>query len=1017
MISEFFVGLKVGATLSGVFDNAFRSARSAMDDLRKGSLRLSDAQKDLAANVERARQAFAALDMPRLERQHRQLESSLGRLTRQHEAWQASLRRGRALQSALNLQESRRIELMASVRLNAVIRLAEEKVERQRRDQDKTQREMPPADWQRPAPHGGKKGERKSGDKGDASADAPRAPSAHPTSLSLSKLRLPTRQELIQAADFIHKAGNAVADLSGKAHGLLSEGAGRKLFDQLHGKINARLGGKLPSVDKILSGLKTTESVAKAVAKGGELAGKWLRGMDGTGGGFKLPSLQLSGFKPKMPTRQDLIAAADFAQKAGGKVADLSGKAHGLLSEGQGRKVFELLHGKINARLGGKLPSVDKILSGLKTTESVAKAVAKGGELAGKWLRGMPDDKATPGSAVSKSKKTNSKTKPGSSVPKSKKPDAKTKPGSSVPKSKKPDAKTKPGSSIPKSKKPDAKTKPGSSVPKSKKPDAKTKPGSSVPKSKKPDAKTKPGSSVTKSKKPDAKTQSAPSKDKRKGAPPRKPENKGRGKRSDSKPDIKPGSTASSWLDKSVYGTAKLKKLSETSEKLTGGAAKALRTDSGRKAYEAARAKLNPMLGNRLPDTDKALEWLDKANEYSETAADYLGRGNSALNRFRKTKGSMPKRLLAAGISFLKDDAEDEGERKPKGKQDGKAGDKKGKGKAGKTEERAKPTTRRAGKGEAKPASEGRAAKPTAKGVEKTASASKRAAPPKPKAAVKPAAARALKPGAALKESGAMKALRQTEGALAGGKSLKSALSAGKVVKGAMKKLGVVGDVVGLASDLADIHQSKMSAQAKSAAYGKAIGGTVGSMAGGAAGAAIGSFLGPVGTIVGQQLGSWVGQKGGEMLGEYIGKSLAKPDKPAAAVKKTQAKPLALVKPVAAPKPVPTAKPVATAKAAKAPAAKPASRRPAAQMEVAARAREQAQRLQRAQQPSGKGAKPAGGAVFNITFSPHITVSGGQGAGVKQQVQQAMQLSFAEFERLMKRYESDRMRRNYAGRG
>ena len=53
---------------------------------------------------------------------------------------------------------------------------------------------------------------------------------------------------------------------------------------------------------------------------------------------------------------------------------------------------------------------------------------------------------------------------------------------------------------------------------------------------------------------------------------------------------------------------------------------------------------------------------------------------------------------------------------------------------------------------------------------------------------------------------------------------------------------------------------------------------------------------------------------------------------------------------------------------------------------------------------------------MNISFAPHITVNAGVPAGVKQQVQQAMQLSFAEFERLMRRYEADRQRRSYSAR-
>ncbi|SUY92993.1 Uncharacterised protein [Chromobacterium violaceum] len=107
------------------------------------------------------------------------------------------------------------------------------------------------------------------------------------------------------------------------------------------------------------------------------------------------------------------------------------------------------------------------------------------------------------------------------------------------------------------------------------------------------------------------------------------------------------------------------------------------------------------------------------------------------------------------------------------------------------------------------------------------------------------------------------------------------------------------------------------------------------------------------------------------------------------------------------PKPVAVPKPAAQAKAVPKPAAKPAAQA------------QQAQQLQRIQQAASKAAaKPAGpAAAFNITFSPQITVNGASAAGVKQQAQQAMQLSFAEFERMMKRYEADRQRRSYAARG
>ncbi|WP_043619139.1 hypothetical protein, partial [Chromobacterium violaceum] len=352
MVSEFFIGLKVGATLSGVFDNAFRSARSAMDDLRKCSLRLSDAQKDLAGNVERTRRAYAGLDLARLERQHRQLEATLGRLTRQHDAWQASLRRGRALsiapggalQSTLRIQQSR-IEVMASVRLSASIRMVEQKLESQRRDQDKAERNLPPAGEPRSGARGGQGTGSKSGNRsgGNDAGDAPAkrssvsSPSSPPSGwrwpsidLSLGKLRLPTRQELIRVADFAQKAGAAVANASGKAHAALSTGQGRKTLDFVHGKLDKALGGRLPSVEKILDGLKTAETVGQVVSKTGQLAGVTLRSLDG---------VKWSDLKPGNAGKS-LTGAADYAKRGGAVIADASGRLHAALSKGEGREAL-----------------------------------------------------------------------------------------------------------------------------------------------------------------------------------------------------------------------------------------------------------------------------------------------------------------------------------------------------------------------------------------------------------------------------------------------------------------------------------------------------------------------------------------------------------------------------------------------------------------------------------------------------------------------------------------------------
>lgn len=57
----------------------------------------------------------------------------------------------------------------------------------------------------------------------------------------------------------------------------------------------------------------------------------------------------------------------------------------------------------------------------------------------------------------------------------------------------------------------------------------------------------------------------------------------------------------------------------------------------------------------------------------------------------------------------------------------------------------------------------------------------------------------------------------------------------------------------------------------------------------------------------------------------------------------------------------------------------------------------------------------AGGAL-NIHFAPNITITASDPAAVKDQVGQAMAMSFTEFERMMARYQRDTSRRNYEGR-
>jgi hypothetical protein len=62
----------------------------------------------------------------------------------------------------------------------------------------------------------------------------------------------------------------------------------------------------------------------------------------------------------------------------------------------------------------------------------------------------------------------------------------------------------------------------------------------------------------------------------------------------------------------------------------------------------------------------------------------------------------------------------------------------------------------------------------------------------------------------------------------------------------------------------------------------------------------------------------------------------------------------------------------------------------------------------------GPGAAP--GAPMQITFAPHITVNGAATPeAARAQVTQAVQLGFAEFERLMRRYDAERRRIGWEG--
>ena len=64
-------------------------------------------------------------------------------------------------------------------------------------------------------------------------------------------------------------------------------------------------------------------------------------------------------------------------------------------------------------------------------------------------------------------------------------------------------------------------------------------------------------------------------------------------------------------------------------------------------------------------------------------------------------------------------------------------------------------------------------------------------------------------------------------------------------------------------------------------------------------------------------------------------------------------------------------------------------------------------------QVAQRGPAPAGSGGMVIHFSPQITIQGGDPAAMRGQVNQAMQLSFTEFERMMKRYEHEKGRTTY----
>jgi hypothetical protein len=64
---------------------------------------------------------------------------------------------------------------------------------------------------------------------------------------------------------------------------------------------------------------------------------------------------------------------------------------------------------------------------------------------------------------------------------------------------------------------------------------------------------------------------------------------------------------------------------------------------------------------------------------------------------------------------------------------------------------------------------------------------------------------------------------------------------------------------------------------------------------------------------------------------------------------------------------------------------------------------------------SGHEQGPNTSSGMTVHFSPQITVQGGDPAAVQGQVNQALQASYPEFERMMKRYESNKKRGSYGG--
>ncbi|OQS34690.1 hypothetical protein [Chromobacterium haemolyticum] len=908
MVSEFFIGLKAGATLSGVFDNAFRSARASLDELGKTSLRLRDRQRELSDSVERSRKAFAALDLPQLERDHHKLELTLDRLRQRHDAWLDSVKRGQGVKLALpgvsqvsELVAKCRVELQASVKVKAVIEVEQRVLESQERQKDATCNPRPPTCPKRPTPRG---------DGDDKAKDAP--PDLEST---LKRLRTPGIQRWIGVADAVQLSSRWLSDAAGKTHEVLSKGLGNKALRYVHGKLNPLLGGKLPSVDSMLGALESTRDAGDTIAKGAARVGRALRryadapgsvlakiaaaseallkedgaksaasgktggaAAKGKAGGGKIRSaIRLLQGLPA-PDATPLIEFNDKLGSISRDVAKAAGTVHKTLSQGMGNKALRYVHGKLNPLLGGKLPSVESILGSVKALEEGATKAGEISDKVGKSLRRYQDTK---GGLLSKLWAAGTEwfkeDKPGATQSQADKPGdcMEAKPENCCcccqPVTRDID---KPGDSMD----PDRDER--------KKEDKRDK-------EKKNDRRER----GRKERRPRPKPRPKPS-------PKRRPSPR-------PKPSPKPNPRRSPRPRRLPKGRG-----------LPGGIG-----DLFRRGAALAKAGVKG-LGNALKQVPGMLRGgVQKTGDWLKSLP---GKAKAGAQSAAKAAGSAASRI-GAGMKRL-------------------------------------PGLARGG----------------VSGAAKLArAAAQRAAP-------------LLKAGVGVAKAG---------------------LGIGKEVfkrTGGLLKAGIAGSVITVmeaGQEAWNVSKSNRSQTEKNKEYWK-IGGKAGGSIGGAAmGAAIGSMILPgVGTLVGGVIGHFAGKYAGEWAGGKVGNAIHGAPMPGKAKQPPAAPPPAATQPPSRPPKVDFNKPAGMRGGGNAEVT--ASVSVSAQAEVRAR---QLQRLQQGVAAAKAPAKNAGGGM-NVTFAPHITVTASAAATVKQQVQQAVQLSYAEFERLMRRYEADRQRRSYSAR-